>query len=373
MKIICEQNNLLNGINIASKAVSPKTTLPILESIVIQAEAGQIKLISNNMEMGIETIVEGEVESSGSVAVSAKTFSELIRKFKVPDSKVCIETNDGFDVRIICEDADLVIKGMNADEFPLLPKVDRNKELVISQFSLREVIRQTVFSIAENDVNKIMSGELFEIKGDMLRVISLDGHRISIRSIKLNESYEDSSVLVPGKTLIEISKIISGGTEEMVHVYFTDKHILFEFDNTMVLSRLLEGEFFKVDQMITSDYETKVVVNSKRFMESIDRSTPLVNESEKKPIILNIKDNEMILKMASSKGNMKENVKIEKAGNDIKIGFNPKFLMDVLRVIEDEDVNLYLFNPKAPCYIRNEEAGYLYLILPINFIDDEEN
>lgn len=370
MKITSKKTDLLNSINIVLKAVSPKTTLPILESIVIEAKDNMIKMITNDMELGIETIVKGQVDNQGTIAISAKLFSDIVRK--LPDNDVFIEVDENFHMKINCERSSFNIPGMNPEEFPFLPKVDRSNKIEISQFSLKEIIRQTVFSISENDVNKIMSGELFEIKEDKLRVISLDGHRISIRSILLKEKFGNFSVLVPGRTLIEISKILTGGTEDIVNIYFTDKHIIFEFDDTMVLSRLLEGDFFKVDQMITNDYETKVTINKRQFMDSIDRSTLLVKESEKKPIIVNINDDVMNLKVVSSMGAMREEVDIVKSGQNIKIGFNPRFFMDALKAIDDEEINIYLFNPKAPCYIRNDEAGYLYLILPINFIDDEE-
>jgi len=162
--------------------------------------------------------------------------------------------------------------------------IDKKDPVVLSQFSLKEVIRQTVFSISDNESNKIMTGELFEINNDEFRVVSLDGHRISIRKIMLNNQYDNIKVIVPGKTLIEVSKILSGEVADEVNIYFTDKHIIFEFDDTIVLSRLIEGEYYKIDQMLSSDYETKVIINKKELLSCIDRSTLLVKESDKKPI-----------------------------------------------------------------------------------------
>ena len=230
------------------------------------------------------------------------------------------------------------------------------------------MIRQTIFSIAANENNKMMTGELFEVKGDMLRVVSLDGHRISIRKIELKEEYSDIKVVVPGKTLIEISKILSGETEDEVSIFFTKNHIVFEFDDTVVVSRLIEGEYFRIDQMLSSDYETKIQVNKKELLDCIDRSTLLVKESDKKPIILSITDDNIELKIQSQIGSMDEEIDINKEGKDIMIGFNPRFLIDALRVIDDETVDIYLMNPKAPCFIRDEQQSYIYLILPVNFM-----
>ncbi len=232
---------------------------------------------------------------------------------------------------------------------------------------MKEVIRQTIFSIADNDTNKMMAGELFEIEEDMLKVVSLDGHRISIRKINLKNSYERRKVIVPGKTLQEISKIISGESDAEVEISFTKNHIVFEFDKTLVVSRLIEGDYFRIDQMISSDYETKVKVNKRELLDCIDRATLLIKEGDKKPIIISIGDEAMELKIKSQIGSMDEEIMIEKEGKDLLIGFNPKFMIDALRVIDDEEVDLYFMNAKAPCFIRNEQQSYIYLILPVNF------
>ena len=212
-----------------------------------------------------------------------------------------------------------------------------------------------------------MTGELFEIKNNILRVVSLDGHRIAIRKIELKESYPERKVVVPGKTLNEISKILSGETEDLVDIYFAENHIMFVFDDTTVVSRLIDGEYFRIDQMLSSDYETKVVINKKEFLDCIDRATLLVKEGDKKPIIIDIADGTMELKINSPMGSMNEDIDISKEGKDIMIGFNPKFLIDALKVIDDEEISIYLVNPKAPCFIRNDEETYIYLILPVNF------
>jgi len=212
-----------------------------------------------------------------------------------------------------------------------------------------------------------MGGELFDINGDCFKVVSLDGHRISIRKVFLKNSYEPNKVIVPGKTLNELMKILSGETDKDLTLYFTDKHIVFEFDETVMVSRIIEGEYFKIDQMLSTDYETKLKVNRKVFLDCINRATLLVKEGDKKPVIITINDEAMELKINSVVGSMKEEIIITKEGKDLMIGFNPKFLIDALRVIDDEEVTLYLVNPKAPCFIRDEEQNYVYLILPVNF------
>ena len=375
MKLVCSKSNLLKSVNIVLKAIPGKTTMPILECILIDASTNNIKFTANDMELGIETIVDGTILEKGIVAIDAKIFSDIIEAKlflemirKLPDNDVTIETDGNLTTTITCEKAKFSISGQSGEEFSYLPYVERDNHIVVSQFTLKEVIRQTIFSIAANENNKMMTGELFEVKGDMLRVVSLDGHRISIRKIELKEEYSDIKVVVPGKTLIEISKILSGETEDEVSIFFTKNHIVFEFDDTVVVSRLIEGEYFRIDQMLSSDYETKIQVNKKELLDCIDRATLLVKESDKKPIILSITDDNIELKIQSQIGSMDEEIDINKEGKDIMIGFNPRFLIDALRVIDDETVDIYLMNPKAPCFIRDEQQSYIYLILPVNFM-----
>ncbi|NLJ96168.1 MAG: DNA polymerase III subunit beta [Clostridiales bacterium] len=364
MKIQCQKSDLLNSVNIVLKAVPAKSTMPILECLIIESTSLGIKLIANDMELGIETMVKGNILEEGTVALNAKVFSEIVRR--LPENEVSIYTDENYMTEIICEKAKFSIAGRSGGEFPLLPEVEKNNPITLSQFTLKEVIRQTVFSISDNESNKIMAGELFDIKKNELRVISLDGHRISIRKIKLNEEYEDKKIIIPGKTLNEISKILSGEASSTVEIFFTDKHALFEFDETIVVTRLIEGEYYRIDQMLSSDYETKVTINKKELLSCIDRASLLIRETDKKPIIIRIGDNNLELNINTAIGSMNENIDIVMEGKDIIIGFNPKFLTDALRVIDDETVDIYLINPKMPCFIRDKDESYIYLILPIN-------
>ena len=364
MKLIFKKSDLTNAVNIVSKAVPSKTTMAILECILIDATTNEIKFTANDMELGIETIVNGDILEKGQIAIEAKIFSDIVKK--LPDSEIVIETDNNFQMVITSEKAKFVIPGKSGEDFSYLPLIEKDKFIFLSQFTLKEIIRQTIFSIADNDNNKIMTGELFEIKENELKVVSLDGHRISIRKIELKESFDDISVIVPGKTLTEISKILSGGNDDEVKIFFTNNHIVFEFDNTVVVSRLIEGEYFKINQMLSSDYETKIILNKREFLECIDRATLLIKEGDKRPIVINVQDGELELKINSAMGSMNENIIISKEGKDIVIGFNPKFLIDALRVIDDEEINIYLLNSKAPCFIRNDDQSYIYLILPVN-------
>lgn len=367
MKIICTKANLLKGVNIVSKAVPSRTTMAILECILIKATDGIITLTSNDMEFGIETIIDGEIIESGTVAVEAKLFSDFVRKAQ--DSDIIIEIEDNTKTTLTCEKTQVKAMSKNGNEFSYLPQVNKENHISISQFTLKEVIRQTIFSIGTNENNKLSTGELFEVEGNILKVVALDGHRIAYRQITLKDNYEHKKIIVPGKTLIEISKILNLDLESDVKIYFTENHVLFEFDNTTVVSRLIEGEFFNVKQLMSNDYSTKVIINKRQFLNSIDRATILTKEGDKKPLIINMNDISMELKLYSDAGKISDEMEIKKEGKDLKIGFNPKFLIDALKVIEEEEVTLYFENPKAPCFIKDFEGNYNYLILPVNFVE----
>lgn len=367
MKLRFKKLELINAINIVLKAVPSKTTMSILECILIDALSSEVKLISTDTELGIQTGCAAQIEEAGMIALDAKLFSEIIRKLPADEVDIVLETDEKYQTTITCEKSVFKIPGKDGRDFVSLPQVDRDYSLILSQFTLKNMINQTIFSIALNDSNKMMSGELFEVNDAKLRLVSLDGHRISIRTAELRSQYENIKAIVPGKTLNEISKILSGDMDKEVNIFVSKNHILFEFENTIVVSRLIDGEFFRINQMLSGDYETKITANRRELLESIERSTIFVRENDKKPLIFNIMDREMELKINSGIGAMNAVLDIKKTGKDLMIGFNPKFMMDALRSIEDETVDIYMTNPKSPCFIKDEAGSYIYLILPVNF------
>ena len=315
------------------------------------------------MEIGIESYVEGTVIEEGKVAIEAKLLSDIVRK--LPDSEIHMETNEDFKTTIKCEKSLFTIAGKSGEDFSSLPVVEKSKYITISQFTLREIINQTIFSISDSEYNNVMTGELFEVSNNRLRVVAIDGHRIAIRNVELKDESQDVKVIVPGKALSYISKIVNGGVDDDVNIYFADNNILFEFDRTKVVSRLVEGEFFRIDNMLNVDYQIKFTINKREFLDCLDRSSLLIKESDKKPIKLTIEDNMLYLKIDSLIGSMNEEIEIHKEGSNIIIGFNPKFLMDAIRAIDDDDITIYMNNTKSPCVIKDEEENYIYLILPM--------
>ncbi len=366
MKIVCYKSELASAISIVSKAVAVRSTTAILECILITAENGEIRLTANNNELGIETTISGTILEEGLIALDSKIFSEIVRK--LPDNDVTILAEENYKTTITCEKAKFEISGKPGEDFAYLPTINKDDCIEISQFSLHEAIRQTLFSIADNNNNVIMTGELFEVNDNELKIVSLDGHRISLRKIRLNDGYGHKKVIVPGKTLQELNKILPAEQNEIVQIFFSQNHLMFQFEETVVITRLIEGNYFDVDNMISSEYETKVKVNKKELTACLERASLLVKEGDKQPVVMTFSNDTLQLAMKSLLGNMNEELDIQKEGKNLQIGFNPNFFAEALRAIDEEEVTLYMINQIYPCVIKDEQESYIYMILPVNFI-----
>ena len=368
MNLKFQKAQLVNALSIVMKAVSTKTSSVILESILISASDNRVVLDATDTELSIQTEVNAVIVKAGGVVLNAKLFSEIVRKFDSTESLIELDVDSDFKTTIRCEQAVFNIMGIDPVEFIPMPKIDKDAFISLSQFCLKEVIRQTEFSTAISDINRMMGGELIDVKNNVAKFVTLDGHRMSIRNIELMGEYEDQKCVVPIKSLQEVMRIIDSDTQKNVNIYFSKDHILFEFDKTLVLSRILDGEFFRIESMLSNDYDTKVNVSRLKLQNAIEQSMILIRENEHKPMILDIENGMLKLSVNSSLGFMDAKVNIEKSGSDLKIAFNPKFLVDALKVIDDDFVNIYFTNAKSPCFIRDDKNTYTYLILPVNFI-----
>lgn len=359
MELKINKDDLMSTISSTIKAIPAKSSMPILGSFLITAENDEIHFIGNDLEMSVESICTGDIEETGEICVDAHTLANIVSK--LPNGEVSIST-DAEQMLIRAGKAKFNISVKSAEDYPKIDTISRDKTIEITSEGLKDVILQTIFSISpENSANKIMTGELFSVEGNTLTVTALDGHRIAIREMDLGKEYEPFKAILPGKTLMEISRILTTGD---VNIFFTSSQVVFEFNNSIVTSRLIEGEYFAVDQMLNDNYDTKITVDRQELAASIERATLLWDNNNKKPVILTI-DEDLKLEINTNMGSMNEDIEIEKDGNPLKIGVNPKFLLDALRVINDSKVTMYFTNAKAPIFIKND--GYIYLILPVNF------
>lgn len=357
MELKIQKNDLLNAINTASKATATKSTLSILECLLFTVENDEIRITSCDTEIEIDTYCEGEIVEDGKICVDSKVFCPIIAK--LPDGEVSIKTNETT-MTLKCGRSKFNIPVRSGDEYPSMESVKQENGITLGQGELKDIIRQTIFSISQNDNNKLMTGCLFNISNNTLKVVALDGHRIAIREKELGKDYEDVSVIIPGKTLQNILKIVGEGD---IDIYFADNMAAFKFDNTLVTSRLIEGEYFDINRMMNNEYSTTVTVNNSDFSACLERSLLLINSNDKKPVVMDISDNKIETSVTANLGSLSETVEVITEGQDIRIGMNPAFVLDALRVIDDEEVNLHFTGEKAPMYIKGE--GYIYLILPV--------
>ncbi len=365
MHIICAKDILLNAINNVLKAIPAKTSLPILECILLKASNGTFKLVGNDLELGIESTLDNvKIEENGSVALEAKIFSEIIRR--LPDDNVDISSDERNITIIKCQNSEYKISGQPGEEFPEIEDIERNVEYTLTQADLKNMIRQTIFSISEDESKPNLKGELLEFTDKSINVVAVDGFRVSFRKTEIENNNENINVIVPGKTLNEINKILSSEEDEMVSIYVTDKQILFDLGLSKVVSRIIEGNFIRYEQIFSNDYSTKLIVNRKDIIMSMERASLLSRENKKNYIKVDIKNEKMIITSNTELGTAYEEIKIDMDGVEMCIGFNPRYIIEILKAIDDEEVSMYFSSSLSPCIIKPLEAdNYKYLVLPV--------
>ncbi len=365
MHLICPKEALLSNLNIVSKAVSSKSTLSILECILLIADEKGFRMIANDLAIGIETspIRTCIIEEFGSIALEARTFYEIVRK--LPGDQVSIQTDKKNITKIKSDKSEFKILGQNGEEFPFLPMVEKNNEYKIKSSVFKNMIRQTIFSVSLEDTKPALTGELIEIRNDTFNIVAIDGFRISFRKTRVEEVLAPSSVIVPAKALNEVSKILQDG-DDAIEIYFTDKHILFNLRECIVVSRILEGEYIKYSQIFTDDFNTLIRVDRQGLLMGIERSTLVSKESKKSPVVLNITENTMTITSSGDLGTSYDEIKVEGEGENIEISFNPKYLIDALKAIDDDVICIQFTNALSPCILRGIQSDdYKYLVLPL--------
>lgn len=362
MKFICSKENLIEGINIVQKAVSTKTTLPILEGILIQAE-NKLKLTGNDLEIGIECYVEADVMQQGSIVLNSKMLGDIIRK--LPNSEVSVELKDNNMIIIECEKSHFELKGIPSAGFPAIPSIVKENSLDVSQKTVRDMIKQTIFAVSMDENRPILTGSLIECKSNQVTFVSIDGFRLALRKSEAHGEIKDFSVVIPGKTLNEISKILQP-LDEIVNIISSNNQIMFDFGNCKVVSRLIEGEYLNYRSIIPQDFETKIRVNTKEMLSSIERASLLTMEEKKYPVKFSISDDKLVISSNTELGAVREEIRVDTTGNNMDIGFNPRYFMDALKVIEEDTVDVFFTSNVGPCTIRPvEKEIFAYMILPV--------
>ncbi len=367
MKIICSKEQLLEGINIVQKAVSTKTTLPILEGILLEAH-DEFKMTGNNLELGIECFINADIMERGSIVLNSKMFGDIARR--LPDSEVLIEVKENNTVIIECDNSHFELRGMPSDSFPALPSIERQNILKVSQKAVRDMIRQTLFAVSTDENRPILTGSLIQCIENEITFVSIDGFRMAVRKSINNEGFSEFSVVVPGKTLNEIVKILQPVDEE-ISIYSSHNQILFEIGNCRVVSRLLEGEYLNYKSIIPKEYETSVRLKTEDLLSSLERASLITADEKKYPVKFNISDDKIIITSNTEIGAVREEVRVEVNGSNMDVGFNPRYFIEALKVIDDEEIDIYFNSSIGPCTIRPLEGdNFAYMILPVRIKND---
>ena len=367
MKIVCYKDKILKAINSVVKGVASKTTMPILEGILIQTNDNEIKLTTYDLEIGIEYVMECEVQEQGSTVVNAIMFSEIIRK--LPDTEIHISVNDKNLLEIECEGSLYKLATMNPDEFPELPKIEIENSIEVDQNVLKNMIRKTIFAVSSEESRPIFTGCLFEVESNKLSLVAVDGFRLALRSIYLSKQTNNFSAVIPGKTLNEVNKIISDSFEP-VKIGVAKNQALFEMDNCKVVTRILDGEFLNYKNVIPSNWETRVKVNKSSLQNSFERvsliSSSSVEKEKKYPVKVQVDIGKVVISCTNQTGDAKEELYVATEGKNLEAGFNPKYFLDSLKAIDDEEVYVEFGTSISPCIIKSvENNDYTYMILPI--------
>ncbi len=364
MKFVCTQSELANAINTVQKAVSTKSTHPILKGILIEASEHTIKLTGNDLSVGIECFFEANVLQTGSIVVSSRLFGEIIRK--LPDAEIHMTVDESNQVHIQCEKSKFDLLGQPAAEFPELPELGNTEVCDLDCDLFKNMIRQTLFATSQDESRPILTGCLIEIENGDMTMVAIDGYRLALRTAKVNPSTTGKAV-IPSKTLSEVSKIISNmGDEDNIRLAFTDKHILFEVGAVRIVSRLLEGEFIKYAQIIPKENKSRVVVDTAHILDSIERASLLARESKNSSIKLSIKNGVMWISSNVEVGSANEEVDIELTGPELEIGFNPKYLVDALKVMDSDTLHMEFSTSVSPCIMKPvDHDTFTYLVLPV--------
>jgi DNA polymerase-3 subunit beta len=365
MHITCEKNILSECLSTVGRTVPSRTTLPILECVLLTAEGDGLRLAANDLEMSIETAAfPAEVKEPGSVALDARLLSEIVRK--MPGSLITIKSDPSNITECTSGRALFHITGRPGEEFPVMPAMERTAGYMVKARILRDMIRQTIFSVAADEARPILTGELLHYENNQLTVVAVDGFRISFRREALEGENEPMKAVVPAKALNELSRVLPAEGDEDVTFFFAEKRIIFELSSFTFVSRILEGEFIRYDQIFNEDFTTIVTAERIPLLTGFERACLIAGLNKKPPVKLEIKEDSVIITSNTEIGRSYDEVPCDIDGKDLEIAFNPRYLIDALRAIDEEKVVLRFTAPLSPLILRGAESdAYKYLILPL--------
>ena len=362
MKFTVNKKDIAEAVSNIQRAVSTKTSIPALEGILLTAQDTTLELCAYDMELGITTVIPAQVSESGKSVLSAKIFSDIVRRS--PAETLTIAVDEKNMATLESGYSRFTIIGIPAAEFPELPRLSDATQITLPANLLKSMIRQTLFAVAESDAKPIHQGSLFNLEQGMLDVVSVDGYRLAVRSEPVD--YPDElSFVVPGKTLGEILKLLKD-TDDPVELAAGRRHILFTIDNYTVISSLLEGEFLNSKAAIPPESQTEVILKTREAIDSVERVSLLITDRLKSPVRCLFADNEVKLNCTTSMGRASDQIDVEMTGQSVEIGFNNRYLLEALRNTECDEVKVQLGGPLSPMKVVPKEGNsFLFLVLPV--------
>ena len=367
MKFICYKDKLLKALNSVVKGVASKTTMPILEGILIQTDTNEIKLTTYDLELGIEYTIDCEIIEQGNTVVNALMFTEIIRK--LPDTEINISINENNLLTIECEGSLYKLATMNPEEFPELPKIEIENSLSLEQSALKNMIRKTIFAVSTEETRPIFKGCLFEIKDNRLNVVAIDGFRLALRTLNIPFQVNDFKAVIPAKTLNEVNKIITDSFDQ-IKIGVSKNQAVFEMENCKIVTRILDGEFLNYSTVIPSSWQTRIRVERQNLLNCFERisliSSSSIEKEKKYPVKVSVDIGKLTILCTNQTGDAKEELFISTEGQNLEVGFNPKYFLDSLKAIDEEEIYIEFGTNVSPCLIKSvENNDYIYMILPI--------
>ncbi len=369
MKFTCNRNVLTEAINISQKAVATRSTLPVLEGLLIKAYNDKVVITGNDLEIGIECILEAEVEIEGSIVVNSRLFGDIIRK--MTGDTVSVDVNSNNVTNIKCGNSKFNITSIEAAEFPEINRFDVEYDITLTQKQFKELVRHTIFAVGTNESKMILTGCLLEASGNNVNMVAVDGFRLAYKKITcesdvINGYLGDVALVIPSKSLNELVKIIDDSDEE-IKIYCSEKNVRFEFNNVIFTSRLLEGDYIDYKKIIPSEYKTIIKTDVKSFIEAVERASLIItSEVTKSPVIMNIVDAQTKINCETQIGKVEEYIPVEMTGNAIEIGFNNRYLLDALKAVSTEEIKFSFIGSTSPCLISPAEGDdFKYIVLPV--------
>ena len=364
MRFKCNAHALIDGLQIVVRALPGRTTNAILEGVLIESEADGIVLTCSDERITIITHIEAEVQEPGRGVVPGKLFNEVVRRLSDGDIDISMNERNMFTVR--GSGSRTNIAGQDADLYPGLPVLDDEREISLPQDLLKDMIQKTEFAIAVEDMREVLTGGLLEIQNGDITMVGLDGFRMALKRSKCADVAEDFSAIIPGGALGDIGKLLSDAPEAFANLSFGGNKLHIRLDKTEIYVILLEGAYIKYRQILPKSFATRVVVDLDVFRKSVDRAALIAREGNNNLLVLKIGGGEMAIESRSEIGDVFEKLEVQKEGADVNIAFNVKYLIDVVRYIDAEQLVMNLNNAISPCIMHPaDDPDYIHLVLPV--------